>query len=182
MERLVLGLLLVGIFSINIFAYTITEINSDNGIHFTFVGHCDGRGVFNGNSTPTLNEAYICGPIGNCFHAKSKEVGIRKACAKTKTSIKYGYLKKGAHVFNKRKGDGSIEWALTSAPGKIPHMDKVIMDSMLKGKYAVRRNADNNFKIKLLKKYTNKSLLQSYWKARDARDIFYVLDKDVNIK
>ena len=179
MRRIIIGVLLT---ITTMFGYTITEINSDDGVHFTFVGHCDGKGVFNGNATPSTNDAYICGPIGGCFHAKSKEEGIRKACAMKKASAKYGYLKRKALVFKKRNGEGGIIWALTPRPGKIPYMDKVIMDSMLGGKYAVKRNADNNFKIKLLKKYTDKNLLQSYWKAKDKSNIFYILDKDVTIK
>ena len=62
MKRLILGISVLLTLVQNGFAYTITKINSDDGIHFTFIGHCDGKGVFNGHSTPSLKEAYICGP------------------------------------------------------------------------------------------------------------------------
>jgi len=168
---------------VNVSAYTITQNNSDDGIHYTFVGHCDGNGVFQGNSTPSINEAYVCGPK-KCFHAKSRDTAIKKACEVTKaeTSTKYGYVKSKAYLFKKRTGDGSINWALTPAPGKVPHMDKIVMDSMMGGKYAVPRNADANIKVILLKKYADKKLLQSYWKVKTGSGVFYILDKDIKLK
>ena len=98
----------------------------------------------------------------------SFECGSNK---KISSNEKYGYVKKGALLFKKRKGDGSIEWALSPAPkGKMAHMNKVTLHSILGGNYSLPKNNVANIKVKLLKKFTHNNR------------IVYILDKDIEIK
>jgi len=161
-----------------LFGYTLTDHSSNDGIHYTFTGYCsNGNGTFQGNHTPDIQSAYACGPNG-CISGKSKDEVIYKTCNKKQTRSSYGYIKKGALVFRKRTGGGSIEHALT--PEKdFNRMDSATRDAIFgDGEYDVFKIRSKS-KIKIIKKYHHNISGSNYYKIADSSSIYYILEKDL---
>ena len=98
---------------------------------------------------------------------------IKASCNSTSIA-KTGNVRKGAILFKKRLGENGIEHCLKS------ESNWAICDYYAAtGKYLTITKKSKGI---ILKKYSNKSLIDDYYKTRDKHHIYYIRSKDISLK
>lgn len=164
MKKLILGLVAITMTISSANAWSIEKKEyTDSGIKY-FV-NCNGIKII--TATKDGNSYWD----SNGIHRNSLNSAIESSCKKYLNSEKIGTIKKGTILFKKRFGKKSIEyclkrelnWASCELDVELGYLPKVT----------------NNSKIKILQSFSNKNLIEDYYKITDNNNIYYVRKQDV---
>ena len=126
------------------------------------------------------NKNYYANTQGIYPHYSSMESAAKAECnLLRKNKNTYGYIKKGAIIFSKLKGEHGIEKALSWNDPTDHSKGNKMWTMELATMYGELPTNGKRTKMRLYKKYTKANLSGSYWKIKNGSKIRYIAEEHI---
>ena len=124
---------------------------------------------------------YYANSKGTYPHYSSMQSAANAECKSLKkNNLTYGYIKKGAIIFSRLRGEHGIEKALSWNDPTDHSKGNKMWTMELATIYGELPTNGKRQKIRLYEKYTKPNLSGSYWKIKDGSKIRYIAEEHID--